>query len=268
MNYTKIRLDFKYAEKNRFFRVVLINGNPKLDKLGLLFVHALGGEMVHEFLYHANNTRYVPQAWLEEWDEGEALEGKSLSDLSSNFEFYYDTGDGWDFKCMKYAKEVILNDDKPIIVLDGAGMGIWEDNIQTLYAYLSGEIDPKFSKEDEERGIHKPWNHKINRYSDFDKPLNITKLNEDLECILGGYDEYDELQGENNLDNAIVEVVESQYNILPYVKDKVDQLALKYGKEEAIKMVASVLDVIIREVVTTNKPFDEKRYKELLNELN
>ena len=47
----------------------------------------------------------------------------------------------------------------------GAGVGIWEDNIGTLYTYLEGDISPDFNGEDEERGIYKPWNLSIDRNS-------------------------------------------------------------------------------------------------------
>ena len=35
MTYTKIRLDFNYEPKGRFYRVVLVKGNPDLFERGI-----------------------------------------------------------------------------------------------------------------------------------------------------------------------------------------------------------------------------------------
>ena len=87
------------------------------------------------------------------------------------------------FDCKKYktivTKEFEDDEDVPTgFVLDAKGMGIWEDNIRSLYAYLEGEIDKDFDEEDEERGIYKPWNFDIKKYSEFDDPVDIEELND------------------------------------------------------------------------------------------
>lgn len=274
MKYTKIRLDFKYAEKGRFYRVVLVKGNPTLDILGEMFVNALGGELEQCFLYHSKDVEYIPQEWLDDWSRGEPIEIHYLSELNNTFEFDYDTGDGWDFICKKYVKPVEIDKDVPILITEGAGMGIWEDNIGSLYAYLNGDISPDFDGEDEEEGIFKPWNHDIDKYSDFDKPLDIEELNEELEfsCDFAYYDDvdFDDEQPYVNLHlkDAIINAVKEQCESLPYVKNKVKQLSLKYGKEKALEMVGGTLITIIYEMETQNHPFDEEKYKKLLNTLN
>jgi len=97
--------------------------------------------------------------------------------------FIYDTGDGWDFDCKIYKRIVVktVDDEEEIptgFVLEAKGMGIWEDNIGSLYAYLEGEIDKDYNEEDEDRGIYKPWNFEIDKYSEFDDPIDIEELNE------------------------------------------------------------------------------------------
>lgn len=67
-----------------------------------------------------------------------------------------------------------------IILFEGKGQGIWEDNISSLYALFSGEICPDFDCEDEEKSYFKPWNFVINKYGDFDLPLNLDEINETL----------------------------------------------------------------------------------------
>ena len=184
MEYTKIRLDFKYAEKGRFYRTVLVRSDLDLKSIGTAFVYALGGTLEHCFLYRSKGVSYFPYEWIEDFYNIEnclPYEEASLDDLSDTFSFEYDTGDGWDFVCKKYKRKVNLDSERVIIVLEGAGMGIWEDNIGTLYTYLEGEIDKDYDGEDEERGIYKPWNFDIDKYSEFDNPLDIEALNEELD---------------------------------------------------------------------------------------
>lgn len=179
--FVKIRLDFKYAEKGRFYRTVLVRKDLDLDLLGQLFVEVLGGTMEHCFLYETKEKQFIPQEWMDEFymsERAEPYEIHTLDDLPDSFEFQYDTGDGWDFKCKKYAKTVIKKTNRYIFLLEGAGMGIWEDHIGSLYAYFFGEIDADFDGEDEERGIYKPWNFEIDKYSEFDNPLDIEELDE------------------------------------------------------------------------------------------
>ena len=134
------------------------------------------------------NKQYLPSSWVDDWylERGidvEAFKDKTIKDLPERFIFEYDTGDGWDFECKIYKKEVTkeIEDDEDIptgFVLDGKGMGIWEDNISSLYAYLNNEIDKDYNQEDEERSIYKPWNFDINKYSEFDDPIDIEELND------------------------------------------------------------------------------------------
>lgn len=75
--------------------------------------------------------------------------------------------------CKKYKRKVELDSKEDIIVLTGAGQGIWEDNIRSLYALFSGEISPLENHEDENKGIYFPWNFEIEKFGDFDMPLDL-----------------------------------------------------------------------------------------------
>jgi hypothetical protein len=188
MNYLKIRADFKYATKGRFYRVFLVKEDIGLGELGELMVDIFGGTMEHFFMYHTKEKAYIPSSWMEQWDSfgsfrNEPFKDKTIKDLPEKFIFVYDTGDGWDFDCKIYktivTKEFEDDEDIPTgFVLDAKGMGIWEDNIRSLYAYLEGEIDKDFDGEDEKRGIYKPWNFDIKKYSQFDDPVDIEELND------------------------------------------------------------------------------------------
>lgn len=187
IKYVKIRADFKYAEKGRFYRTFLVKEDMPLGELGEFIVTIFGGTMEHYFMYQTRKMAYIPSSWVGMgWDENTSTPFilKRISDLSDNFTFIYDTGDGWNFNCKIYKKiiekEFEDDEDEPSgFVLEGKGMGIWEDNIGSLYAYLKGKIDKDYNKEDDERGIHKPWNFDIDKYSEFDDPIDIEELNEE-----------------------------------------------------------------------------------------
>ena len=49
--YFKIRADFKYANKGRFYRTFLVREDIGLGELGEFIVDIFGGTMEHFFLY-------------------------------------------------------------------------------------------------------------------------------------------------------------------------------------------------------------------------
>ncbi len=206
MAYTKIRLDFEYGPKGRFYRVVLVKGNPDLYRLGVYFGSALGATFEHAFMITSKkrDVSYVPAAFMEDPFDGYKYLGKyHLSDLEDNFRFEYDTGDGWDFLCKRYKKTVELDSEQDIIILEGKGQGIWEDNIGTLYGLFDGTVNPNSTRESDKKGIYKPWNFEIKRFGDFDLPLNIKELNEELKSADDTYDEMIEEEKEYIEENEV-----------------------------------------------------------------
>ena len=107
VNYIKIRADFKYATKGRFFRTFLVREDIGLGELGELIVDIFGGTMEHFFMYSTKEKSYIPSSWIDNWDDmsthqHESFKNKNIKDLPNNFIFIYDTGDGWDFDCKIY----------------------------------------------------------------------------------------------------------------------------------------------------------------------
>lgn len=182
MKYTKIRLDFKHGPRNRFYRTILVKGDPDLFKVCVSFATLLGATFEHCFLIRCKDRiQYVMAAFMQEPIRGyRYLRKYFLSDLPDSFSFEYDTGDGWEFQCKKYKKGVENKSNNRLILLEGKGQGIWEDNISSLHALFSGEICPDFDGEDEKKFIFKPWNFQISKYGDFDLPLNIDEINKTL----------------------------------------------------------------------------------------
>lgn len=208
MEYTKIRLDFKHGPKDGLYRVILVKGNPDLFKLSCAFCTIFEATFEHCFLISNNkeDVEYVMAPFLEDGLRNWRYLGKHyLYELPEKFVFTYDTGDGWDFDCKIYKKKVEMKSTKEFILLEGHGLGIWEDNIHSLWAYFDGEVDPESDFEDEEKGISLPWNLEMEKYGDFDNPLDIEKIsksltrkiNSDYRAVLGGENEYIE---ENNID--------------------------------------------------------------------
>ena len=188
VKYLKIRADFKYTTKGRFYRTFLVREDIDLGELGEFIVDIFGGTLEHFFLYRIKDEQYLPSSWVDEWyhERGikvEPFKDKTIKDLPERFVFEYDTGDGWAFDCKIYnaITTKTFEDDEDIptgYVLDAKGMGIWEDNIHTLYAYLNGDIDKNYNQEDEEKGYYKPWNFDIDKYSEFDDPVDLEELND------------------------------------------------------------------------------------------
>ncbi len=186
MEFKKVRLDFKYTNKGRFYRLLLVPSHTKLNDLGCIFVEAFHGTMEHCFLFKSHNTSYEPAYFLESFVSNDSvyMNHYTIEDLGEEFVFCYDTGDCWDFDCQVYKDSVFLDTEDTLVLLDGAGQGIWEDNIGTLYAYFEGKIPHDFKCEDEENFIYKPWNVYIDKYSDFDNQLNIDEENENLNDLV------------------------------------------------------------------------------------
>ena len=59
VNYIKIRADFKYATKGRFFRTFLVREDIGLGELGELIVDIFGGTMEHFFMYSTKEKSYT-----------------------------------------------------------------------------------------------------------------------------------------------------------------------------------------------------------------
>ena len=94
VKYIKIRADFKYAEKGRFYRTFLVRDDIGLGELGELIVDIFGGTMEHFFMYHTKDKAYIPSSWMEQWDDfgtsrHEPFKDKTITDLPEHFIFVY-----------------------------------------------------------------------------------------------------------------------------------------------------------------------------------
>lgn len=235
---------------------------------------------------------YVMAPFMETQYERYRYSGNyHLSDLPDKFIFEYDTGDGWEFDCKKYKEKVKIESTKDIILIEGKGQGIWEDNVYTLQALFAGEIDPDSTLEDEENGIYKPWNFDIDKYGDFDKPLNIETENKALDKNFQyNYKELVKMEkayikennvsleehSENNpnyrLKNALLIAVSEQINNLDYVREIYFKLKKTMGDMKAREAIATILVRYMYDLEKEHIAFDEdeyiKRLKTLIKDTN
>ena len=289
MKYKKVRIDFKYCEKGRFFRTFLIKEDLNLVDLGCAFVTALEGVFEHNFVFYTKDYTYNPRAFLEydKFDNDLLMDDYNLSDLGDKFEFTYDTGDGWDFDCKVYTKTEEINSDEEVILIDGAGQGIWEDNIHSLSEYFDGRLNPDGNNtEPDENGCCLPWNMEIEKYSDFDNydleeakeffydmyVMERDKYKDDERRYFAGEseEEYDDEEDEDtvmenpHLQKAMLAAVDEQIVNLDYVRNTYDRLTRDYSELDAKKLIAGVLLAEIYYAEKEQRAFDEEHYKKEL----
>ena len=181
MKYTRITIKFEDYE-DRFNRTFLVKSNIDLFKFGAFLGYIINSTFEHSFYIESKDEEYVPSSLMDtSYKKTVKYMGKyHLKDLPSSFSYTYDLGDDYKFKCLKREKEIELDSRKTFILEDAKGQGIWEDNIYSLRAYLDGKIDPNLDHDDEINGYYLPWNFNNQYFKDFDKEIDITKVNKNL----------------------------------------------------------------------------------------
>ena len=58
-------MDFKYGPKDRFYRIVLVRGNPTLFELGVKLLTALGAAFEHFLITTKDKSSYVMAHFME-----------------------------------------------------------------------------------------------------------------------------------------------------------------------------------------------------------
>ena len=149
MTYRKIRFDFKYCksdESDRFFRTLLVKKDLNLLNFGIAIVQAFKGQLTHSFTFEKGNESYIPP-YFEYASEGEHfMQNYTVEDLGKKFTFCYDLGDGWYFNAKVYSKEVEDSyededgEEQDVVLIDGAGQGIWEDTCGTAPRHDLGAV--------------------------------------------------------------------------------------------------------------------------------
>ena len=68
---------------------------------------------------------------------------------------------------------------------------------------------------------------------------------------------------------TLLEAVDNQIKLpeTAFVKDKYDELSLKYGKQRAKEMIAAVLIGELYDIQTQLRTYDDAKYRKLIGEL-
>lgn len=180
MKYTKILIeDSEFPDK--FYRTILVKGNPDLFKLATFYAYILNTEIYHCYYFETKHTEYVMAPFME--DRGlkwyKYLANYNLSDLPKYFTYCYDTGECYDFNSTILGT-VEYDSLCSFVLLEAKGQGVWEDNHTSLRALLNGKINPNTCDNDETKGYYMPWNFSNETFGDFFKPIDVDKINETL----------------------------------------------------------------------------------------
>ena len=184
MKYKKIELTFNHcSNKKRFYRTLLAKEDINLTDLGCAIATAIGTMFEHCFLFETKDKNFMPRAFMEDFvmSNDVLMDNYTLLDLGTKFEYTYDTGDGYDFtgKVSNTDKEYVEGSDD-VILIDGAGQGVWEDNIHSLCSYLNGKLKADDVASEE---YPFPWNFQIEKFGDFDTEFNLEEEKESFQSI-------------------------------------------------------------------------------------
>ena len=287
--YKEVKLEFGYCDdKSKFYRVLLVKEDINLKDLGCAIVSAFGATFEHNFLFKTNNKTYNPYAFMIEFQlpNDVLMDEYTLKDLNSKFQFVYDTGEYYLFEATVIDTDIEYEsgmDD--VLLIDGAGQGIWEDNIRSLIDYLAGKIDPNSSLENET--YHLPWNFENEKYGDFDEfDLDFEKhaFSEtymlDREEYKRNEAEYFDLPSEekdeetefiglmNMLYEGSMTIVKHQIKHDGFIKDIYEKLLENHKPKESKELIAK--EFIFLQLKTASKGemlVDMKKYKKALEKL-
>ena len=279
--YIKIKASYKQA-KDRLNRTILVRPDIDLVELGCILCTVFGAELAHPFLFRCKDEQFVPGMLFDEFalaDDEFLLEESDLDDLDDTFTFLYNFGDEWSFACRKYKRETILRDTRKVIVVDGKGQGLWEDNRYGFDAYLSGMVDPESDEPDESLGVSLPWNLSLTKYSDFDLPLDISALqmlldasiddiiSECRENMFPSEDDESPKEAAALLFELISNAVMDQVDTVPHVNQAFQRLKRRYDENTAYGMIAEALTDEVYAVLTQNRPYSTELYRQHLKQL-
>ncbi len=161
MRYRKIRASWK-DDRDTLNRLFLIDESLSVLEFTVILQKLLHMEFSHLFQIMFSKRYFQPARFSEYGCEN--IESLSWDDLPRKFSFEYDFGDSWMFEIFVFKKLTEINDTRPVILLEGSGAGIWEDE---RYAFTLYKNEGELPQQDEYEDFM-PWN------LDYLKDLNST----------------------------------------------------------------------------------------------
>lgn len=183
MLYRKIKVSSAICP-DRFYRVMYVDENQSLFRIGVEILIALQSEFEHMFLWMDRDRMYVDSSWLEEPFNGrEPVDYKkfTLKDTclfsDNTLTFEYDTGESWMFQVKVYKETKEIESEIGAVVTEAVGDKIWED---CRYAFEHYIFNIPY-REDENPEEYFPWNLMGDSLESFDEEIKPEFLNELLE---------------------------------------------------------------------------------------
>ena len=194
MLYRKVRVSHT-DDKKKLYRLLYVPEGINLSQFAQIIMETF--RMKHEHLYQFRKKRTI---WTDakaefyeynddigDYDMSEA----GLSDPGDTYLFEYDFGDDWVFEVRIYKATKEFEGEKPAIVLEGKGAGIWEDNRWGYLSLLNGEMPGDLSEDNEDEEWYMPWNLNLEKASDTFDDIDPEKETDYLESEIS-FDSWDE----------------------------------------------------------------------------
>lgn len=160
MKYKKIKFEMVGFEKD-LYRDFLIREDVNLLELGVIFIDSVYGELEHLFCFKDKNRTYVTEREDISSPNILYMSDHHLSGLDREFIFIYDYGEDWTFRCSIESKLHNKSGNEFVYLLDGKGLGIFEDNKELFMKYMKNGLD--------DDDIEDIWNLPVMESSELDE---------------------------------------------------------------------------------------------------
>ena len=188
MEYTKIRISSKDAP-SRLYRILLVSEDLPLPVFAevLMILFEMSDEHMYKFV--SGGRQFVIGYGEEGREDWLPMADYKISDLAPKSNFVYDFGEWWEFDIVKHKRPVSRDLTNPVVLTGGEGQGIFEDDRASFLAYINGSVNGRSRNTDPSRGPSLPWNLELKRFGDFDRPIDIAFLQEDIDDVTGDMNE-------------------------------------------------------------------------------
>lgn len=168
MLYRKVRIS-GLDDKKRLYRVLYVPHHLNLSEFAQIIreTFRMNGGHLYEFRKGQLNWTERREEF-QDWDDSPGMEMRDygLLEPGNTYRFIYDYGDDWEFEIRIFKAEKEFDTDLPVIVLEGTGRGIWEDNHGGYWSLLNREMPEDLFEDDVAREFYLPWNLDLEKAGD------------------------------------------------------------------------------------------------------
>ncbi len=157
MLFRKVRVSH-FDDKNRLYRVMYVPEDIILDEFARYIMRTFHAVEGHLYEFSRGKHIFGKSEYSGDFPEWSDICESRLLDPGNTYKFVYDFGDWWEFEVRIYKKTEEIETGNRVIVLEGKGAGIWEDNRTGYLALISGDFPEDQSEDDEENEYYMPWN--------------------------------------------------------------------------------------------------------------